>query len=256
MCKFIIAYSPSDMVNKKILPKVIPKNETNQISLSKADEIDAVFEAGISYLTDALSVVVPPVGFIKHLREKRQEKKEAEIWKNLKNQLSRNTEDIANISTLLKNPKGFTLFNKVVFMVHSIELEDEDFSQYTELLAKILINISTKEFETLFSDVSYLISCVERLSPQALLLLSDSDNWPKGSVGGTTTSDVTLSGNWLELTTNEYLRSKNLDKKYSSKISHTFSELEAGGYMKVGSDKRIKKTKLGEELYQSLLNRI
>lgn len=242
--------------DKELTQSVIPKKSIELAILTDKQELEVVGDVIFSYLTDALSIVVPPLSVINRWNEKREEKKQAEVIKKLKEQVSKQTKDIANVSNLLKNPKGFVLFNKIIYLVRSIEIEDEDFSQYTELLSKVLINISNKDFENLFSEISYAISCVERLSPQAIFLLSDSVNWPKGSVGGTTTSDVTLSGNWLEITTNEYIKFKDLDRRFASKISHTFSELDSGGYMKVSSDKKIKKTKLGEDIYNFLLNNI
>ena len=99
---------------------VAGKKEVGEVKLSGKSEVDAFFEGAITYLTDVLGTAIPPIGFAIKWRQKRQEIKEAEVFRNLKEQLSQNTQDVANISNLLKNPKGAALFNKILFLARSI----------------------------------------------------------------------------------------------------------------------------------------
>src|SRR3989344_3765529 len=235
--------------------KLPTKTETraNLPALSVDKEREAFIDALVSYVVGIVERFVPVLAFFTIWRQKRQDKKEAEVLKALKNELATQTQNVANISNLLKNPRGFVLFNKVLYIIRSVELEDENFDEISKLLARILMHIADKDFETLFSEVSYAISRIEKLSPQAIFLLSDSRAWPKVSVGGTTTSDVTLSGMWRSTVSVAYLRDKELDSKaMANRVAHSFGELESGGFAVVSKDKRDVLTDVGEEGYSFL----
>ncbi len=239
-------------MSKQKLPKKIDTQDNLPI-LSSDKEQEVFVDALVSYVVGVVGTFIPGLAFLTIWRQKRQDKKEAEVLKALKKELVVQAQSVANISNLLKNPKGFVLFNKVQYIVRSTELEDENFGELGKLLARILIHISEKDFETLFSEISYAISRIERLSPQALFLLSDSRAWPKVSVGGTTTSDVTLSGKWRITVSTAYLHDKGLDDKtMTGRVAHSFGELESGGFAMVSKDKRVVLTDVGEEVYSFL----
>jgi|SRR3989338_565522 len=240
------------IMSKHKLPKKIDA-QNNLPALSVDKEREAFVDALVSYVVGIAEKFIPGLAFFTIWRQKRQDKKEAELLKALKNELAMQTQNVATISNLLRNPKGFVLFNRVMYIVRSVELEDENFDEISKLLARILIHISDKDFETLFSEISYAISRIEKLSPQALFLLSDSRTWPNVSVGGTTTSDVTLSGKWRSTVSATYLRDKGLDDKAMiNRVAHSFGELESGGFAIVSKDKRVVLTDVGEEVYKFL----
>lgn len=241
---------------KSQLPIPTDSLDERGIILSSEQENKALFEGLVSYLIEPFAAAIPPIGILMAYHNKRENLKKEEVLKRLKTNVARGAIQVANITNLLKNPKGLVLFNKIIFLARSSELEDDDFGNFADLLSQMLINLSTKDFESLFDKVSYLISRIEKLSPQALFLLSDSHNWPKDSVGGTTMSDYTLSGGGLKIVVNGYLRDKKIDKEsVKPRVLHAFGELQSGGYMIFSKDKRASRTEVANEIYDYLLRR-
>ena len=236
----------------------IPTDSLNErgIILSSKQENEVLVESLISYLIGVVTAAIPPIAILTEYHNKREDLKKAEVLKRLKTSVAKQGVQVASITNLLKNPKGLVLFNKIIFLAHSSELEDDDFGNFADLLSEMLINLSKIDFESLFDKVSYLISRIEKLSPQALFLLSDSHNWPKDSVGGTTMSGYTLSGAGLKVVATGYLRDKKITKEsVKPRVLHAFGELQSGGYMIFSTDKRASRTEVADEIYEYLLRR-
>lgn len=242
---------------KSRLPITTESTNQTDIILSSTQEDEVLVESLVSYLVGVVTMAIPPIGFLVSWRHKREERKREEVLKRLKVNVREQGVQIASITNLLKNPKGLILFNKILFLARLSEPEDDDFANYADLLSLILVNISSKEFESLFDQISYLISRIEKLSPQALFLLSDSHNWPKDSVGGTTMSGYTLSGEGLNVVARGYLRDKNIDNEsIKPRVLHAFGELQSGGFMIFSADsKRASRTAVADEIYNFLLTR-
>ena len=230
--------------------------DERRISLSSNQEDKALVEGLICYFIGVVGTVIPIIGILAEWNNKREDIKRAEVLKRLKINIAKQGVQIANITNLLKNPKGRILFNKILFLARLSEPEDDDFGSFADLLGDVLVNLSTKDFESLFDKISYLISRIEKLSPQALFLLSDSHNWPKDSVGGTTMSGYTLSGEGLNLVAKAYLRDKKIDEKsLRPRVLHAFGELQSSGYMNFSVGKRASRTEVADEIYEYLLRR-
>ena len=138
--------------------------DERRISLSSNQEDKALVEGLISYFIGVVGTVIPIIGILAEWNNKREDIKRAEVLKRLKINIAKQGVQIANITNLLKNPKGRILFNKILFLARLSEPEDDDFGSFADLLGDVLVNLSTKDFESLFDKISYLISRIEKLT--------------------------------------------------------------------------------------------
>lgn len=151
------------------------------------------------------------------------------------------------LSKLLTSNAGIILFHKTVRIVNNGNFEQE----YIELLAKALRYISESDFEDLFNEHDYALSQIEKLSPQALLLLSNFESW-KGVLlqGSTTMSGQTIVGDWDVQATNFFVRSKSInDERIKKRIAHAFRELENYRMLYLTKNKNIALSPIGTEVY-------
>ena len=177
----------------------------------------------------------------------------------VKKRTDKNTAVLTNITTLLNEPsrKGEVLFYRIVKLNDSIEIEDQMFEPTTVIQAKIIENIAAQNFEELFSELVYLLSRLEQLSPQSLWVLNDFDNWPHiFTLGGTTTSGVTLSANWATKFAEAYLNKngRKLEPEIKTRVADVMCELKNTGFIDLDQSKRVKLTEMGTSAYKCLLS--
>ena len=233
--------------------------------LSKREEFQALSKTIINYLLkgsayalESFGVVGSGIafGFWTEFQNQRERIKQVNVLKELRILLHQNESRISDITNLLNSGIGFLLFSKIALLVRNSEPEDDEyFPIFSKLLARCLLNISKQNFEILFSKIHYLVSRIEKLSSQALLVLSENRDWPTIGLGGTTMNDVTLSGHWESDFARAYLESKEIaDKDMIARVINVMKELEIGGYVKVSPEKRIVLTEIGKEVDNYLLN--
>ena len=87
------------------LPEKIEKRD-DLLTLSADKEHEAFVDAVVSYVVGIVEKFIPGLGFLTIWRQKRQNKKEEEVLKSLKKEISAQTQNVANISNMLKNPKA------------------------------------------------------------------------------------------------------------------------------------------------------
>lgn len=82
---------------------------------------------------------------------------------------------IEQLKQFLVNPQGNTLFNKILRILDD---SPPDGTLIEHLSSTLKFIIENGEFETLFDIHKFSLSQIEKLSPQALSILSDYKNWP------------------------------------------------------------------------------
>lgn len=153
-----------------------------------------------------------------------------------------------SIKNLITNPAGIILFQKVVRIVNADILDEK----YIKILAGVLKKISNSDFHVLFEEHNYVLSQIEKLSPQALLVLSDFSNWPSVSYSSTTTSGVTSGEGWdTSFATLYSNRKETPDEKTRARLSHVVNELRNNNLM-IPERTTLPLTTIGEEVYKYL----
>lgn len=157
---------------------------------------------------------------------------------------------VAGLKLLTSTRGGQTLFRKIIQI---IDKGTEDI-EWIRLLAMVLQRISETEFEKYFDAQMFILSQIDRLTPQALIILSKYDIWKKVNIQNTTTtSGKTVSGDWVSQATmfmRRYLNIKDLET--GARVNHSFCELESSGMIEL-SGHQLKLTAVGIEIYRTLV---
>jgi len=188
------------------------------------------------------------IGYVEKYKNKIDAARLAVFLEKMKGKMESHDAFVNALGKLLISNAGLTLFQKTLRILN----KDNFDSDFTDLLATTLKNISDADFDEMFEELNYVLSQIERLSPHALLVLSKNPSWNKAPLsGGTTTSGQTLLGDWDTQVTNFYSRNLNItDERKKKRIAHAFRELQSGGVLFVNENKRVQLTSTGEEVYK------
>lgn len=125
------------------------------------------------------------------------------------------------IKQLLTSPQGNTVLSKILRILDNTPPDIE----LTNHLASVLNNISNSDFINLFHEHKFILNQIELLSPQALTILSDYQNWPQWSAIEIAQDKLKVIGDWSNIFTKEYIQKKQIDINNIYKIEYFVSEL-------------------------------
>lgn len=133
-----------------------------------------------------------------------------------------NATAITDLKRFLSNPQGNTLFNKIVRI-----LDDSAPDQILiEHLSSALTHIISTDFTALFEEHKYALSQIEQISPQALAILADEENWPQMTLESYSSSGTRIQSDWLKEFNHAYSISKRIiDGPTQSRVRYSISEL-------------------------------
>lgn len=104
-----------------------------------------------------------------------QEAKKVMLLEKYLNDSDEMKEPIDNLKEAMTNMYGNTLVNKVFQMANNYPSDDELMKHLVATLKHI---INSKKFEELFDKHKFNLSLIDNISPQALGILADYNNWP------------------------------------------------------------------------------
>ncbi len=208
--------------------------------------------AGVLTTTILGSIVanVPIFGQIFEWIEKTDQASREEKLKILLTQYSSHFDSIDDaldkLKLLVATRGGQTLFRKII----QITDKGPEDHEWIKLLARVLKNIPNKEFEKYFEEEMYILSQIDRLSPQALILISKYDIWREVNIQGTTTTSGFTMGDWAPQVT-RFLTTKmeSAGLSVGGRINHSFGELESTS-MLVLTGHQLKLTAIGLEIHR------
>ena len=129
---------------------------------------------------------------------------------------------INHIQTMLTNPQGNTLFNKIIRILDNYPPDLELMGH----LSSVLLYITETDFVKLFEQHKYALSQIEILTPQALTILSDYKKWPEIQMGSYQSMGTKITSDWLNEFSSSYGRSKGItDGQIIERIGHSINEL-------------------------------
>lgn len=144
------------------------------------------------------------------------------------NKQDRIEEGLNGLKNLLTNPTGNTLFNKILRILDNSTPDLE----LTEHLAKVLKHIVETDFNSLFEDHKYALNQIEMLTPQALTILSDNQNWPTWRMQSFSSNSGKITSDWMPEFVNLYSAKKNMiENSMKAKISHSMNDLIKNRYI-------------------------
>lgn len=156
---------------------------------------------------------------------------------------------ISKLKLLAATRGGQTIFRKIIQIVDK-GAEDKE---WIRLLSIALRKVSETEFEKYFDAQMFVLSQIDRLSPQALILLSKYDIWKQANIQNTTTTSGQTMGDWIPQAT-MFMRQKigveNLE--VGARINHSFRELESTGMVDLKGH-QLKLTAIGLEIHRVII---
>ena len=157
-------------------------------------------------------------------------------------------EAISKLKLLTATRGGQTIFRKVIQIV---DKGNED-QEWIHLLAVALKRISEAEFEKYFDAQLFMLSQIDRLSPQALILLSEYGVWREVNIQSTTTTSGQTMGDWIPQVTMFMRQKKKIDNlEVGARINHFFRELESTGMVDLKGH-QLKLTAIGLEIHRAI----
>lgn len=162
---------------------------------------------------------------------------------------------IASLKNFLTNPQGNTLFNKIL-RIFDDSPPDMELAKH---LSNALKHIVNSDFISMFEKHKYALSQIEQLTPQALTILSDYNNWPLIELGSYSASGPKITSDWLSEFTEFYSTSKGInDGDTKERVRHSINELISGRLIEANliGDKKAKCviTKVGQLLLPYILS--
>jgi hypothetical protein len=209
-------------------------------------------DATVGTLKSASGVIVPGLNKLFEWTERLDQASREEKLKLLLNKYAENFKSVddalSQLKTLTVTRGGQTLFRKIIQIVDK-GAEDQE---WIVLLATVLQKISEAEFEKYFEAQMFILSQIDRLSPQALIILSQYNIWRKVNIQGTTTASGKTAGDWAPQVTKfmrQHLEIENLE--VGGRINHSFNELESANMLTL-SGHQLKLTPIGLEIHRIL----
>lgn len=202
-------------------------------------------------LPAVISVVMPPVGaFLAWVESTNNKIFQENIEKTLQEYAKKFEvldEAQKKLESLVATREGRVLFHKFLRINNNGDGDDE----WASLLANTLKNISISSIEESFAHHNFLLSQIEKLSPQALIIISRYDKWHYGNIQNTTTtSSTTLGGDWdIQITEYFFRESGFSDPQIKTRIRHAFKELENSN-MIVLDGHQVAFTDTGSEIHR------
>lgn len=248
---------PDEQINskKENKDKQLMKSETHNISNPLEQEgLDSQQIAGVLVKATAGSVAssIPVFNKLFEWTERVNQASREEKLKTLLEKYSEHfnslDEAISKLKLLTATRGGQTIFRKVIQIV---DKGNED-QEWIRLLAIALRKLADTEFEKYFDAQIFILSQIDRLSPQALILLSEYDIWKQLNIHGTTTTSGQTVGDWIPQATKFMNQKKGIDNlEVGARINHSFRELESTGMVSLKGH-QLKLTAVGLEIYRAI----
>lgn len=159
-----------------------------------------------------------------------EKSEEIERWKEKKLLLQyfeKTDEQLGTVDKLkdfITDPFGFTLFNTI----RSILSNTPPDSEMIDHLSTVLKNmVNEKNIELLFEQQKYVLTQIEKMTPQMLSILSDVEHWPSFTLKASTYFGGKVSSEFHNEFANAYAESKNVEDEYIiRRIVHSVRELQ------------------------------
>lgn len=136
--------------------------------------------------------------------------------------------EVKRLENFVISPEGNILFSKIIRIVNN----NPQSKSYSKLLADCLKKIIDSNFKDLFSKHVYSLNQIEKLTPQALILLADHKNWPEYQIGNYASMKGVLTSEWIEEFLLFYAPKRGItNEQIIRRIAHALKELQRNGFI-------------------------
>ncbi len=197
---------------------ILPEEEIKDI---KRDELS---KGILATILDSLGLGIASKAYeiADKVQERIKETKIAYLLSDYFTDLENMKDKISKFEKFVTDPIGNTIFSKVIRVINTNPPNKE----YIKILSKVLKHITNSDFQNLFSKHNYVLSEIEQLTPQALIILSDYRNWPEFEIGNYSSRDGVITSLWIEEFVMHYCSHLKISEdELSRRISHSTKEL-------------------------------
>lgn len=213
----------------------ISKEELDDIKAKKA--MGTIVEKGLGMLGPLGDIANTLLNWNESVNNEMKEAKQMILMEQYFAKSDDHEKDIEGLKNFLTSPQGNTLFNKILRILDDTP-PDEELTGFLSTALKNIIN--GENFETLFEKHKYALAQIERLTPQALAIISDHETWPKIQVMEVLSTGPRITQDFYTEFTAAYCTSKCIEDQFKyQRVLHAVLELQRQGYMeafKVGGN--------------------
>lgn len=192
--------------------------------ITEKQTLKTLLEKGLPILGPLGEVAATLIGWGDEMNEEMRKKKEEKL---LMEYFSKTDEQLGTISKLkdfVTDPYGFTLFNKILSILRDTPADSDLVDHLSSVLKNIIQN---GYFEELFEKYKYVLNQIEKVTPQGLTILSDSNAWPPFSLNASTYFGGKVSSDFHKEFTQAYAAHKHIhDEDTIIRIEHSIRELQ------------------------------
>jgi hypothetical protein len=135
-----------------------------------------------------------------------------------------NTDAVESLKRLLTDPQGGTLFNKILRILDENPPDEALFHR----LAAALKYIAQSDFAALFEDHKYALGQIDQLTPQSLVILSDTANWPEMLLSGYSSDGGKITSDFVGVFSDAYCEAKGVTSiALRRRVEHCVSDLKS-----------------------------
>ena len=231
-------------MSKELIKKeTAEKDLIEEINISGEKLKEIISTAGIKSISDNIPILKTILSVVDRVNSEVREEKLKILLSNFHSRFNTIEDFAEKMKNIFSNREGIILFQKIIYILDKGSI-DED---WINLFANILQNILDSEVKEYFEDNLYILSQIERLTPQSLLILNKSEKWSRVNfTGATTMSGQTIVGDWEIQVSSFFARNINInDEDIKLKIAHSFKELESSGIIYITESKTLGCTQVG-----------
>lgn len=187
-----------------------------------------------------------------------KEAKKSHLLETYFNISEENSEAVAKLKRFVTDPYGSVLYNKISLIAEDNPPDPELFNH---LAAAIKYISDSKKFEELFSNHKYAISQIEQLTPQALSVLANHEQWPVIYMGSLSTEGSRVTSDYNDQFAIKFAQTKGINKtEIMERLKHSVSELVSRRFIEAYSIKEnnvvCKPTRVGSSLIPYLCDNL
>lgn len=229
----------------------------NEINLDKDRECEIKKEKGLDIVKDKFlgsfklgAIASTIIGWSKEVNKEIKDAKKAVLLEQYINKIDNQEDSINKLKLFITNPQGNVLFNKILMILDDYPPDLELINHLAKAL-KYMVN--NDNFYKMFEQHKFALAQIEKLTPQALTILTDYKNYPEFNVGTSIAFGAKITSEWHDKFIEAYCKSKRIDSlEMRSRVAHVIIQLESQGYLEAfkKNDSTIvcEVTKIGKDL--------
>ncbi|QBP43170.1 hypothetical protein [Paenisporosarcina antarctica] len=204
-------------------------DEKHEEEIMKEHSFKVIRDKGLSLFGAVGDVISTVLTWNEEVNQNITEAKQLILLEQYFNKVDEQAKGVKMLSELLKNPQGNTLFNKILRIIDDSPPDPELTEHLSTVLKKI---IEEGNFEELFERHRYALGQIERLTPQAITIIADYQNWPSIQLGTSISFGPKIKSDFYTEFTQAYSQLKHItDINKLKRIQHSVVEIQNIGLM-------------------------